>query len=506
MDASTAPVYLAIDVGASSGRVLAGCLHDSAMVLEEIHRFPNGPHPLGRRLVWNLLGSGRIFNRGSPRPRPDSVVASPVSAPDTWGVDYVLLDCNDDLVGPAFCYRDPRTRGVMDKAFAAISREQMFANTGLQFMELNTAYQLYAMRLEQSPLLDVAERFLMIPDFLHWQLCGEKCNEYTNASTTQLLDPQTGGWSTTVLRALELPEHIFLPPVQPGTVLGNITPQIASRTQLATDVRVIVPATHDTGSAVLAVPANSFAQRSPDWCYISCGTWSLMGVELDVPDLSPRCQSLNFTNEGGLGGSIRLLKNISGLWIVQQCREQWRREGRDLGWSELSRLAGQAPGMKAIIDPDDPSFAAPENMPEAIRQFCRRSGQAVPASEGEIVRCALESLALRYRMVLEMLEQLLGYSPAIIHMVGGGVQNRLLCQFAADACARSVVAGPVEATAMGNMLVQAIGNGQLSGIDEARQLVRNSPDLVHYQPTSDQTVAAGWSHGLDVLRRLTTNR
>jgi rhamnulokinase len=384
-----------------------------------------------------------------------------------------------------------------------MSRSEIFSHTGLQFMEFNTAYQLLSMRLEKSPLLDVAERLLMMPDLFHWLLSGQQSNEFTNASTTQLLDPNSGQWSRPVLEALDVPGHLFLPPSQPGQVLGKITSRLAERTKLNPEVLVTLPATHDTGSAVLAVPANSFAQQQPDWCYISCGTWSLMGVEVARANLSPACQSFNFTNEGGIGGSTRLLKNISGLWIVQQCREQWRREKRDLGWSELLRLAEQAPGMVAIIDPDDASFVAPENMPQAIRDYCSRTDQRVPSTEGEVIRCALESLALRYRMVLEMLEELVGCSLSTIHMVGGGVRNTLLCQFAADACNRPVIAGPVEATAIGNVLVQAIGCGRLSGVDQARELVRNSPEMLRYDPRQDPASREAWERGLGLLKQLT---
>ena len=503
MDNSNEPVHVAIDVGASSGRVLVGSVSDSGYQLEEIHRFENGPVPLGKRLVWNLLNVSEEIQRG-PRlaaGRFGSRIRS--LGADTWGVDFILLDKNDDQVGPAFCYRDARTRGVMERAFERFSREDFFANTGLQFMEINTAFQLYSMRLEQSPLLDVADQFLMIPDFIHWQLSGQKSNEFTNASTTQLLDPRSGTWSKNVIEALGLPGHIFSEPVQPAADLGIITSDTAERTGLPSDARVIVPATHDTGSAVLAVPAASFAQAKPDWCYISCGTWSLMGVELSQPNLSEGCQMFNFTNEGGVGGSTRLLKNISGLWIVQQCRQQWKRDGRDLGWSELSRLASEASSMIAVINPDDPSFAAPQNMPVAIAQFCKRTGQRVPQSEGEFIRCALESLALKYRMVLEMLEQLVGHSLSTIHMVGGGVQNRLLCQFASDACGRKVIAGPVEATALGNMLVQAIGTGRLGSVEQARDLVRKSPHIETFEPHTDTATMAAWEHGFIKLKQLT---
>jgi len=503
MSAAQSPVHLAIDLGASGGRLLAGSICDSGIHLQEIHRFENGPHEIGHRLVWNLVGLWDQIRIGLQKAAAKFGSSIRSIGADTWGVDYVLLDRNQDLVGPAFCYRDARTRGVMEKAFQRMSRKEIFANTGLQFMELNTAYQLYSMRLEQSPLLDIAERFLMIPDFLHWQLSGNQCNELTNASTTQLLDPSTGQWSQPVIQALQLPAKLFLPPTQPSTVLGPISQSIARHTQLHSRVDVVVPASHDTGSAVLAVPASSFAQHQPDWCYISCGTWSLMGVELAAPNLGSQCQELNFTNESGVGGTVRLLKNISGLWIVQQCRDQWRRQGRDLGWSELTRLASKAPGMMAVIDPDDSSFTSHANMPEAIQEFCRRTNQQVPQSEGEIVRCALESLALRYRMVLEMLEQLTRRPISTVHLVGGGVQNTQLCQFAANACDRTVIAGPIEATALGNILAQAVGCGLLSDFQQARQLVRNSPDIVHYQPAEQSASKVMWAEGLEKLRQLT---
>ncbi|MBX3421458.1 MAG: rhamnulokinase [Pirellulaceae bacterium] len=503
MKSNQAPVHLAIDVGASGGRVLAGCIQDSNILLEEVHRFPNGPLPLGKRLVWNLLAVWEEIQNGLQKSAARYGQRIVSVGADTWGVDFVLLDLNDDLVGPAFSYRDTRTRGVMQRAFQRISRQDIFAHTGLQFMEFNSAYQLYSMRLEKSPLLDVARQFLMVPDFFHWLLCGEKSNEFTNASTTQLLDPRTCDWSQPVIQALDIPQQIFSKPIQPTTVLGSVTSAVRERTHLGSQVKVVVPATHDTGSAVLAVPAKAFAQQQPDWCYISCGTWSLMGVELACPNLTPECQALNFTNEGGVAGSVRLLKNISGLWIVQQCRDQWRRDGFDWDWNHLTHLASQAESMVAVIDPDDPSFAAPTNMPEAIRQYCKKTGQRIPSTEGEVTRCALESLALRYRMVLDSLQQLLGAPLSVVHMVGGGVQNRLLCQFAADACDRAVVAGPVEATALGNMLVQAVGSGGLDSVQQARQLVLGLPDIVRYEPAVDSASRERWQQGLATLSRLT---
>lgn len=494
------PIHLAIDLGASGGRVLAGKILDDGVQLEELHRFPNGGVQLGERLVWNLLGQWEQICEGLSLASVRYGERIRSLGADTWGVDYVLLDRNDDQVGPAFHYRDARTRGIFDSAFQRMTRQEIFAETGLQFMEINTAYQLLAMRLEDSPLLDVAEKFLMIPDFIHWQLCGEKVNEYTNASTTQLLNPESEEWSRLVLEAFELPQSIFSSPLQPGESLGGLRESVRRATGLGSQVDVIIPATHDTGSAVLAVPADSFAEERPDWCYISCGTWSLMGVEVARPVLNEGCQKFNFTNEGGVRGSVRLLKNIAGLWILQQCREHWRREGQEWSWEELLQQAESAPPLATVIDSDHPSFLAPEDMPLAIRTYCSQTGQSVPESEGAIVRCTLESLALRYRMVLEYLEEILGHRLSTVHMVGGGVQNRMLCQFAANACNRPVVAGPVEATALGNILMQAIGCGRLDSIQHARQLVRAGSDIVTYQPHSSDA----WQNACEKLKLLTS--
>ena len=498
MSSNQPPVHLAVDLGASGGRVLAGFITDQGVQLDVLHRFSNGGVYQGKRFVWNLLGLWEEVQNGLNAAAAKYGASIRSVGVDTWGVDYVLLDRNDDVVGPCFHYRDARTHGMLDAAFSRLSRNDIFEQTGLQFMEINTAYQLLAMRLENSPLLDIAERFLMTPDYFHWQLSGEKCNEYTNASTTQLLHAESGDWSRTVLDAFELPTHIFSTPVQPGVNLGKLSSGVAQRTQLSPDIDVIVPATHDTGSAVLAVPANSFAQSQPDWCYISCGTWSLMGVEVARPVINDSCKLFNFTNEGGVQGSVRLLKNICGLWVVQQCRAQWKREGHDWSWDRLIQLAEQAPSMISIIDPDDAAFAAPPDMPTAIRDYCRRTGQVLPENEGAIIRCALESLALKYRLVLDYLEQLVGRGLDTIHMVGGGVQNRMLCQFAADACQREVVAGPVEATAFGNVLMQAIGSGNLSSIDDARRLVRSASDIRKYAPRP----YGRWDEGFGRLRQL----
>jgi rhamnulokinase len=387
---------------------------------------------------------------------------------------------------------------MMEKAFARISRRDIFSETGLQFMEINTAYQLLSMREEKSPLLDIADRFLMVPDFFHWLMTGEKSNEQTNASTTQLLRPTDGQWSTRILNAFELPTPIFSTCIQSGTVLGTIQKEVANRTGLK-DVQTIVPATHDTAAAVVAVPASEFASAKPRWCYISSGTWSLMGVELERPNLTDKCAELNFTNEGGVQGSTRLLRNISGLWTYQQCRAVWQRQGRDYSWSQLTEMAAAAKPLQSFFDPDDPSLVAPENMVTAIQQLYRKHQQPILEDPGAIARSALESLVMRYRICLGWLEELLDYSIETIHIVGGGVQNELLCQMTADATKRPVIAGPVEATALGNVVTQCLGSGRLPSIVAAREWIRQSCDIKHYSPKSSQA----WDEAFGKFKNLT---
>jgi rhamnulokinase len=348
-------------------------------------------------------------------------------------------------------------------------------------MEFNSLYQLLAMKLGNSPILELAQSFLMIPDLFHWLLTGEKANEFTDASTTQFLNPHTRSWATDLLGRFGLPTHVLGPIVQPGTRLGKLQPSVVDETELA-DVEVILPGSHDTASAVAAVPAASEHGARPDWCYISSGTWSLMGVETPQPVVNQRCYELNFTNEGGVGGTTRLLKNIPGLWLLQECRRVWKLLGREYGFDELIRRADESPALVSLINPDDPSLVAPKDMPAAIRDLCAKTGQVVPVSEGTVVRAALESLALRYRMVLGFLEELVGSRIETIHIVGGGAQNRVLCQMAADACNRRVMAGPVEATAIGNLMMQAVAQGAVGGIAQARDCVRNSFEVQEYRP------------------------
>ncbi len=477
-------IYLAVDMGASGGRVVAGLFDGTRLRLEEVHRFENGPVIAAGAMHWDLLRLWKQLCHGLQAAAGGYGQRIVSVGVDAWGVDFALLGRDDVLLGNPYHYRDRRTDGMMEKAFELVPREEIFAETGLQFMQLNTLYQLLAMRSGDSPLLKMAKTFLMIPDVFHWLLSGEKSNEFTNATTTQFYNPATETWAARLLQRLDLPVDIMGEIVPPGTELGSLLPQVAEETGLA-HVKVVAPGTHDTASAVMAVPAKGEAQTQggpPDWCYISSGTWALMGVENPQPVINDACLRMNFTNEGGVGGTIRLLKNITGLWLLQECRRVWNQSGKRYDWEELDRLADAAPPLVSLINPDDSVFLAPADMPEAIRQACRDTGQPVPETEGAVIRCALESLALKCRQVLSWLEQLIGNRLETIHIVGGGAQNRRLCQATADAASRRVVAGPVEATAIGNLMMQAVSAGAVGSIPNAREIIRQSFAVEQYEP------------------------
>ncbi|HEY2826023.1 MAG TPA: rhamnulokinase family protein [Pirellulales bacterium] len=479
--------YISIDLGASSGRLLAAQFDGKHLTLEELYRFENAPVVRGRQMHWDLAGLWRHIQTGLRTAREKYGDNIHSIAVDTWGVDFGLLGPGDELLSDPVCYRDSRTDGMMERAFAIVPREQIFAQTGLQFMQINTLYQLLAMKLQNSPLLETAQSLLMMPDLFHWLLTGVKANEMTDATTTQFFNLRSGRWATELLNRFGLPTHILGTVIQPGTKLGPLLPQVAAAMGLE-NVQVIAPGTHDTASAVVAVPAFSRPNERPDWCCISSGTWSVMGVELPKPVINEKCLSLNFTNEGGVGGTTLLLKNIVGLWLVQECRRIWSAGGSKYSWDQLMHAAAATKLLVSFIDPDDPAFLAPVDMPAAIQSFCQRTKQCVPVEQGSIVRCALESLAMRYRRTLESLEGLMGGQIQTIHIVGGGAQNRQLCQMTADACQRRVVAGPVEATAIGNALIQAVAAGEIGSIAQAREVVRRSFPVEEYRPQS----SAAW--------------
>jgi rhamnulokinase len=472
-------VYLAIDLGAESGRVMAGLWNGKTIRLEEVHRFPNGPVYLGDSLRWDVVRLWAEIQTGlslAAKKYGKSIVS--VGA-DTWGVDYVLLTGCDEMLGQPYAYRDARTNGMMEKAFKRVPRSEIFAQTGLQFMQFNSLFQLLAHQQASPGMLEAADCLLFMPDFLHWALCGSRVAEFTIASTSQCLNPLTRNWAGGLLKKFGLPTHIFPKVVPPGTRLGALRPGLAERTGLH-KVNVVAPPTHDTASAVAGVPTANTGK--PNWAYISSGTWSLMGVEVNKASLSARTQELNLTNEGGLDGTYRLLKNIMGLWLVQQCKRALDARGRKYEYGQLAQMAAKAPALRSIVNPDDPRFLNPPDMPKAIQDFCRETKQPVPKTEGELVRCAYESLALKYREVLGWLEELTGNSMEVIHVVGGGSKSAILNQFTADACQRPVITGPVEATAMGNLLVQVRASGELSSLAEMREVIRKSTGVATCRP------------------------
>jgi rhamnulokinase len=491
--------YLAIDMGASSGRHVMGLFDGRKLRLEEIYRFENGAVEVAGSLYWDLLGLWSHVRRGlraAGNQWGEQVAAVGV---DTWGVDCGLLARGDLLLGNPYHYRDPRTNNMLERAFSIVARKEIFRHTGLQFLQFNTLYQLLAMKLSGSPLLEIAETLLMVPDLFHWLLTGVKCNEMTEASTTQFYNPVSGRWATELLEQFGLPTEILGKIEQPGTNLGSLRPNLAAECGLSA-AEVILPGSHDTASAVMAVPAVSRPGERPDWCYISLGTWALMGIESPQPVVNDKVLELNFTNEGGVGNTIRLLKNITGLWLVQECRRTWNQAGRNWDWEDLNRLSAAARPLVSFIDPDAPEFLAPDNMPEAICQFCKKTGQPVPADEGAVLRCALESIAMKFRQVFGWCQQLAGGRLETIHIVGGGTQNRQLCQAAADACGRRVVAGPIEATAIGNLLMQLVATGEVPSIAEAREVIRRSFQVEEYEPQNTAAWDETYEKFLSVLQ------
>jgi rhamnulokinase len=485
-------VALAVDLGASGGRVVSGAFDGRILELEELHRFENAPVSMAGQLTWDLPRLWQEVVAGLRTAGSRHGAAVSTVGVDTWGVDFSFLGPDGMLLANPVCYRDARTRGMLAAAERTVPRGEIFDATGLQFMEINSLYQFLALKAANSSILSAADRMLMIPDLLHWLLCGAVSNERTNASTTQCYDPRHADWAFGMLDRFGLPRRIFGPLTDPGTDLGILRPEVAVETGLHA-VHVVVPGTHDTASAVAAVPAPEPPSSRPDWCYVSLGTWALVGAELDRPLVSAECLARNFTNEGGVGGTTRLLKNVCGLWLVQQCRAAWQRAGQGWTWDQLTALAAEAPPLATLVDPNDPSLVAPADMPEALRALAKRAGEPVPDSTGAVVRAALESVAAAIRRTLRELDELLGRRVSRVHVVGGGVKNRLLCQMIADATGRAVVAGPVEATAIGNLLVQIAGREGPIDLRAIRAIVRDSFEPERYEPRD----AARWNDRLD---------
>ena len=487
----------AVDLGASSGRVLLACLGAAreTLSIEEVHRFDNGFVHRDGHDCWDVDNLVAQINVGLERIVDRGIKLASVGV-DTWAVDFVLLDADGKMLGQPVAYRDHRTDGVMDEVFKTIPREKLYERTGIAFLQFNTIYQLVALMRENPDWLPRARTLLLMPDYLQYRLCGTQSCEATNASTSQLISVKTKSWDIDLLRSLGIPLHWFLPLTQPGTVIGEWVSPNGSR------VKVITPATHDTASAVLAVPL-----EDEDSVYISSGTWSLMGIESDVPYCDERALAANFTNEGGIEGTTRFLKNICGMWIYERCRKEWKDEAaanqKDmtcLGHAELIAEAMKQPAFQSIINPDDTCFANPSSMVEAIKQYCEKTGQHVPQSYGEFCRCIFESLALRYRQVFTWLKDFADIDLNVLHIIGGGSLNQYLNQFTANSCGVTVLAGPQEGTAIGNIMLQAKASGLVKDIWEMRQIIANSLELKTFEPQNKEAWDAAYEKFLKVKK------
>lgn len=470
---------LAVDFGASSGRVMLGTYDGSKITAKEIHRFSNDPVILNGTMYWDVLRLFYEIKQGIIKAKAYGEADS--IGVDTWGVDFGLLDEKGNLLENPVHYRDSRTEGTLEKGFARIPREHFYEITGNQFMEINTAFQLLALKEQRPELLDRADCLLLMPDLFNYFLSGEKKSERSIVSTTQMSNPYEKGWANEVVEKFGIPRKILTPVVETGTVLGPLRKEIQEELGVKA-MDVIAIAGHDTQSALTAVPA-----KDDDFIFVSSGTWSLFGTELAGPVVTEQSEKLNITNETGTGGRTSFLKNIIGLWLIQESRRQWIREGKEYSFSELEKMAEAAAPFQCLIDPDAPEFVPAGNIPERIREYCKKTGQKVPQSEGEIVRCINESLALKYRYVLEEIRACTGKEYHVIHMVGGGTQSKLLCRFTAHASGIPVIAGPVEATVYGNIAIQLMAKGVIGSLKEARNVIAASEQPVTYQPenTSD---------------------
>ena len=482
--------YLAFDLGAESGRAILGTIDGGKLEMEEVHRFPNTPVLLRGTLHWDVL---RLYHEMTHAlqlcARRPGLALDGVGV-DTWGVDFGLLAEDGSLLANPVHYRDHRTDGVMEESFGTVPRQDQFRLAGAQFLPVNTIYQLLALRRQGSPILEQAKTLLMTPDLLRFFLTGRKVAEYTIASTSQLLDMRTREWSRELFERLDLPLEIMPEVVPSGTIVGELPPELAPG-----KVPVVASGSHDTACAVAAVPA-----EGEDWAFISCGTWSVIGVELDEPCMDPRAGEEDFGNEGGVEGTVRFIKNTFGLWVLQEGRRSWSKQGKEIGYAELVPMAERSKPFSFLVDNGDPSFLNPPDMPRALADYAARTGQKMPGDSGTITRAILEGLAFRYREVLDELEAFTGRTLGKVHIVGGGTRNELLCQFAANAMNRTVIAGPAEATAAGNLLMQAVATGQLDSLASAREVARNSFDLKRYEPRDEKEWDGAYGRMKELVR------
>ena len=482
---------LAFDFGASSGRAIIGCFDGDKITLEEVHRFSNDPVSVGGTVYWDVLRLFYEIKQGIIKAKIaggfDSIGI------DTWGVDFGLIDSEGKLMENPVHYRDARTAGLVDEAFKTMPKEKLYGITGIQFMELNTLFQLIALKKYRPWMLERADKMLFMPDLFGYMLTGKMCAEYSIASTSQLIDLDKRTWSKEILDAFGIKESVFAPLVQPGTVLGELSKEICEECGVD-PVPVISVCGHDTQSAITSVPC-----EDGDFAFLSSGTWSLFGTELDKPIVNETSMNINITNEGGFDGSTGFLKNIIGLWLIQESRRQWKREGKEYSYADLEKLALAAEPFKCFIDPDAPEFVPHGNIPERVREFCRKTGQYVPETVGEIMRCIYESLAMKYRLTFEKLRECTERDYPVIHVIGGGTKDGLLCQMTANSCDRTVKAGPIEATVMGNVAVQLMSDGSVKNIGQARKIVADSSELKTFEPKDTDKWAVAYEDFLKII-------
>lgn len=483
---------LAFDFGASGGRAMLGSFDGERISLEEVHRFSNDPVMVGKTFYWDVLRLFFEIKNGIIKAKLKGGFDS--IGINTWGVDFGLLGGDGQLIENPVNYRDKRTEGMVEYSEKFIANTELYEKTGNQLMEINTAFQLLSLVKNRPCVLENSQTLLMMPDLLNYFLTGEKYTELSIASTTQLLNPKTRDWNFEVIEKLGIPQRIFTPVVKSGTVVGNLTQELSEELGVSR-VPVIAVCGHDTQDAVMATPATG-----KDFIFLSCGTWSLFGTELSEPVISETTCRLNLTNEVGFNGTVNLLNNIIGLWLIQESRRQWAREGEEYTFSQLSQMACESLCLKCFVNPDYPDFTPAGNIPERIREYCKNTGQEVPERVGEVVRCIYESLAMKYRYTIELLSEATGKDYDTIHIVGGGIQDKLLCQTVADICRKKVVAGPVEATVLGNIAIQLIAHGELEDISHARKVIGKSEETTVYEPTGDsEEISKAYDRFLEIM-------
>ncbi len=476
---------LAIDFGASSGRAILGTFDGTKISLEEVHRFSNDPVKIGDTMYWDVLRLFHEIKQGIIKAK--EVAAFDSIGIDTWGVDFGLIDEFGCLLENPVHYRDERTKGLIEECAETVPNSEFYGTTGIQFMELNTVYQLYALKKYRPHMLERADKILFMPDLFGYMLTGKKTTEYSIATTSQMIDLKTKNWATGLLDRLGIPSRLLCEIVPSGTTLGKVREDICTECGIP-ETDVISVCGHDTQSAITAIPS-----EEGDFAFLSSGTWSLFGTELKEPIVDEKSIAMNVTNEGGYDSSVGFLKNIIGLWLIQESRRHWNRHGNSYSYADLEKLALAAEPFKCFIDPDAPEFVPHGNIPERVREYCRKTNQAVPESVGEVMRCIYESLAMKYRLTLDNLEDCTGKTYPAIHVIGGGTKDTLLCQMTASSCNRKVVAGPIEATVLGNICVQLLACGAIENVTEARKIVRESENTAEYLPEN----AAAWAEAYE---------